>query len=105
VKPANFFCTVFVYFGWQVGLFASLTPSTTNPFPGTPSANSQRTKQFLSCPCGLYLFLSEGAELLTSTLPLSYLSPRESYMTPSRTAAHFFTAIQIKVKFPTGNFH
>ncbi len=32
---------------------SSLTPSTTTPWLGTPSANSRRTKQFLSRPHGL----------------------------------------------------
>jgi hypothetical protein len=30
-----------------------LTSPTTTPGPGTPSANSRYTKQFLSCPHGL----------------------------------------------------
>jgi hypothetical protein len=42
-----------------------LAPSTATPCPGTPLANSQRTKQFLSCLHGLLLFVSEGAELPT----------------------------------------
>jgi hypothetical protein len=32
---------------------ASVIPSTTTPGPGTPPANSLRTKQFWSRPCGL----------------------------------------------------
>ncbi len=40
--------------------------STTTPGPGTPPANSRRTKQFWSRPHGLYIFLSEGPELLTT---------------------------------------
>jgi hypothetical protein len=47
---------------WKAYL-TSLPPPTTNPRPGSPPANRQRTKQFLSRPCGL--FLSEGAELPT----------------------------------------
>jgi hypothetical protein len=40
--------------------------STTNPEPGTPPANSRRTKQFWSRPHSLYLFLSVGPELPTT---------------------------------------
>jgi hypothetical protein len=32
---------------------ASVIPSTTTPGPGTPPANSRRTKQFWSHQCGL----------------------------------------------------
>jgi hypothetical protein len=46
---------------WKAYL-TSLTPSTTTPWLGTP----QRTKQFLSHPHGLYLFLSEHAEMPTT---------------------------------------
>jgi hypothetical protein len=48
-----------------VCMVAYLTPSTTTTCPGTPPTNSQRTKQFFSSPHSLYLFLSEGVELLT----------------------------------------
>jgi hypothetical protein len=44
------FFPVFVYFG---RLLTSKTPSTTTPGPGTPPANSRRTKQFWSRPHGL----------------------------------------------------
>jgi hypothetical protein len=46
----------------------SLTPSTATPWPGTPPANSQRIKQFLSRPHGRYLFFCEGPELPTTTM-------------------------------------
>jgi hypothetical protein len=71
-----------------------LIPSTTTSCPGTPPANSQRTKQFLQ------LFLSESEELpitaIASIKPPSLLLVGESYMTPSRTAMYVFTAIQIR---------
>ncbi len=35
------------------GYLASVIPSTTTPGPGTPPANSRRTKQFWSHPRGL----------------------------------------------------
>jgi hypothetical protein len=34
-----------------------------------------------------------------SSLPLSYWSPGESYMTPSRTVTYIFTAIRIRVNW------
>jgi hypothetical protein len=50
---------------WKAYL-TSLTLPTTTTAPGTPPANSRCTKQFLSRTRSLYLFLSEGAELLTT---------------------------------------
>jgi hypothetical protein len=44
------FCTFQVAWGHTL---ATLTTSTTAPCPGTPPANSRRTKQFLSHPLGL----------------------------------------------------
>ncbi len=50
--------------GGMEAYLTSLTPSATTPCLGTTPTKSQRTKQFLSLPHDLYLFLSEGAELL-----------------------------------------
>jgi hypothetical protein len=48
------FFAVFVYFGAALKVYlASVIPSTTTPRPGTPPANSRRTKQFWSRPRGL----------------------------------------------------
>jgi hypothetical protein len=55
----------------------SMKLSNTTPGPGTPPANSRRTKQFWSCPHGLLLFLSVGPELLTTAAAwrIASLSP------------------------------
>jgi hypothetical protein len=53
----------------------SMKLSTTTPGPGTPPANSRRTKQFWSRPHGLKLFLSEGPELTAAAWRIASLSP------------------------------
>jgi hypothetical protein len=66
VREIACFWRHFVYFEWQGGHLPPLTPSTTTPCLDTPLTNSWRTKQFLSHPRDLQLFLSEGTELLTT---------------------------------------
>ncbi len=82
----------------------SLTPSTTAPCLGSPPANSQCTKQFLSRLHGLQLFLSEGAELLTmaeawrqaSLSPIGHLGSH--IWLPAARLCTFLTAIWPLVK-------
>ncbi len=59
----SFLYMPFSYITGGMGAYLTpLTPSNTTPCPGTPLANS---RQFLSCPHSLQLFLSEGMELPT----------------------------------------
>jgi hypothetical protein len=53
VRNCPVFCR-FLYIPGGMGAYLTpLTPSTTTPCLGTPPANSQRTKQFLSPPHSL----------------------------------------------------
>ncbi len=91
--------------GGMEAYLTSLTPSATTLCPGTTSTKSQRTKQFLSRPHDLYLFLSEGAELpnMAEAWRQHSLSPigclRSHTWLPAELATHFFIAIRIWVKY------
>ncbi len=77
-ETACFLYIQFSYISGGMGVcLTPLTPSTATPCPGTPPANSRCTKQFLSHPHDLQLFLSEGAELPTMAVALckASLSP------------------------------
>jgi hypothetical protein len=65
VRETVCFFAIFEHSERHGGIFNSFDFYTTTPSPGTPPTNSQRTKQFLSRSHDLWLFLSEGEELLT----------------------------------------
>jgi hypothetical protein len=94
------FFVIFVYFGWLGGLFTSFNSLHRHPLPGTPPPPQLSARQAVYEQPLWSLALSKlrrGASDygMTASPPLSYWSPRQSYMTHSRMVTYFFTAFWI----------